>query len=451
VRNTIIIAFAVTFMGALLAYFSLRNDAPDPPPVVERSSTPEKASLEKVAIEPAGKPTVKTSSKLAVAATKLAAPKIGAAPSLPASKNAASKIAVAATKLAAPKIGAAPSLPVSKNAAVEPPANAPAPTSAPAPTAVAKPPSFDIVRIAKDRTAVVAGRAPAGSIVKLSVDGKVVAEAPASQRGEWVAVIDRPLPSGQVELDLHATLPDGRTIASDAVVAVIVPGDKPPAPTSAPPAAKVAAKLAAKPAKAATTEATTAPGTAPAIVKDKPKQALAVLLPKSGDAPARLLQKPEPKGATSANKLSVDTVEYDKKGNVVVAGSAPEGAQVRTYVDNKPVGVAQADKDKAWLLKPKDEVAPGIHTLRVDQIDKAGRVVRRIELPFVRVARAEILATTTARYRVIVQPGNSLWRIARRVYGSGIRYTMIYQANDEQIRDPYMIFPGQVFNLPTSN
>ncbi|MDE0941760.1 MAG: LysM peptidoglycan-binding domain-containing protein, partial [Alphaproteobacteria bacterium] len=43
---------------------------------------------------------------------------------------------------------------------------------------------------------------------------------------------------------------------------------------------------------------------------------------------------------------------------------------------------------------------------------------------------------------------NSLWRIARRVYGSGVRYTVIYQANDSQIRDPDLIFPGQVFNLP---
>ncbi|MFP6773638.1 MAG: LysM peptidoglycan-binding domain-containing protein, partial [Alphaproteobacteria bacterium] len=312
---------------------------------------------------------------------------------------------------------------------------APAPTPARAPAAVDKPPSFDIVRIAKDRTAVVAGRAPAGSIVKLSVDGKVVAEASASRRGEWVAVIDKPLPSGQAELDLQATLPDGRTIASDAVVAVIVPSDK---PTSSRPAAETTAKLALAEPK-------------PVADKEALKPALAVLLPKSGDAPARLLQKPEPKGGPSSNKLSVDTVEYDKKGNVVVSGSAPEGARVRTYVDNKPVGVAQADKDKGWQLKPKDEVAPGIHTLRVDQIDKAGRVVSRIELPFVRVARAEILATTTARYRVIVQPGNSLWRIARRVYGSGIRYTTIYQANDDQIRDPHMIFPGQVFNLPGEN
>ena len=38
--------------------------------------------------------------------------------------------------------------------------------------------------------------------------------------------------------------------------------------------------------------------------------------------------------------------------------------------------------------------------------------------------------------RVVVQPGHSLWRIARRVYGSGVRYTVIYQANRDQIRDP---------------
>jgi len=84
-------------------------------------------------------------------------------------------------------------------------------------------------------------------------------------------------------------------------------------------------------------------------------------------------------------------------------------------------------------------------------LDDSGKVVNRIELPFVRVAAAEVLASTKARYRVIVQPGNSLWRIARRVYGSGNRYTVIYQANNAQIRDPDMIFPGQVFSLPTEN
>ena len=49
---------------------------------------------------------------------------------------------------------------------------------------------------------------------------------------------------------------------------------------------------------------------------------------------------------------------------------------------------------------------------------------------------------------MIVQPGNSLWRIARRVYGSGFQYTVIYAANAGQIRDPDLIFPGQIFVLP---
>ena len=49
---------------------------------------------------------------------------------------------------------------------------------------------------------------------------------------------------------------------------------------------------------------------------------------------------------------------------------------------------------------------------------------------------------------VLVQPGNSLWRLARRTYGSGLRYTDIYDANRDQIRDPNLIYPGQVFVLP---
>ena len=48
----------------------------------------------------------------------------------------------------------------------------------------------------------------------------------------------------------------------------------------------------------------------------------------------------------------------------------------------------------------------------------------------------------------MVQPGHNLWRIARGAYGRGTRYTVIYQANREQIRDPARIYPGQVFQLP---
>lgn len=50
--------------------------------------------------------------------------------------------------------------------------------------------------------------------------------------------------------------------------------------------------------------------------------------------------------------------------------------------------------------------------------------------------------------KIIVQKGDSLWRISREHYGLGIRYTTIYRANKDQIRDPHWIYPDQVFLLP---
>ena len=62
--------------------------------------------------------------------------------------------------------------------------------------------------------------------------------------------------------------------------------------------------------------------------------------------------------------------------------------------------------------------------------------------------RAEIAAAALAAGQVVVQPGESLWRIARATYGKGVRYTVIYAANRDQIRDPNLIYPGQVFVIP---
>ena len=49
---------------------------------------------------------------------------------------------------------------------------------------------------------------------------------------------------------------------------------------------------------------------------------------------------------------------------------------------------------------------------------------------------------------VIIRRGDSLWRISRRVYGRGVRYSTIYLANQTQIEDPDRIWPGQVFKVP---
>ena len=49
---------------------------------------------------------------------------------------------------------------------------------------------------------------------------------------------------------------------------------------------------------------------------------------------------------------------------------------------------------------------------------------------------------------VIIRRNDTLWRISRRVYGHGVRYSTIYLANQDQISDPDRIWPGQVFKVP---
>jgi nucleoid-associated protein YgaU len=49
---------------------------------------------------------------------------------------------------------------------------------------------------------------------------------------------------------------------------------------------------------------------------------------------------------------------------------------------------------------------------------------------------------------VIIRRRDTLWQISRRVYGHGVRYSTIYLANQDQIRDPDRIWPGQVFRVP---
>lgn len=61
-------------------------------------------------------------------------------------------------------------------------------------------------------------------------------------------------------------------------------------------------------------------------------------------------------------------------------------------------------------------------------------------------------AVSAGRVRTItVGPGESLWAISQRLLGSGERYTVIYGANSPQIKDPNVIYPGQIFVLPASS
>ncbi len=73
---------------------------------------------------------------------------------------------------------------------------------------------------------------------------------------------------------------------------------------------------------------------------------------------------------------------------------------------------------------------------------------RRLRIAHARKAEPAGAAPQVPVGKVVIQPGDNLWNIARAIYGRGIRYTVIYEANRDQIRDPDLIYPGQVFTTP---
>ncbi|WP_139226162.1 LysM peptidoglycan-binding domain-containing protein [Falsiroseomonas stagni] len=174
-----------------------------------------------------------------------------------------------------------------------------------------------------------------------------------------------------------------------------------------------------------------------------PPQPVVVLVPGAPGATPRILQTPTI--TTPRRGLGLDVVDYDDAGGMRFSGSAAPGASVRIYVNGVHAGDSRADAAGRWVLTPPTAPAIGRHRVRVDQLAANGAVSARVELPF---QRESVPQGDIPEGRVIVQPGNSLWRLARAAYGRGVLYTVIYDANRDQIRNPDLIFPGQVFTLP---
>ncbi|MBV9555286.1 MAG: LysM peptidoglycan-binding domain-containing protein [Alphaproteobacteria bacterium] len=310
--------------------------------------------------------------------------------------------------------------PAQQQAATAPPPP-PAPTpephraeQAPSAPSPAPPPSFDIVKVDPAGHAVIAGRAAPGAKVTVLDGGKTIGEVSADTRGEWVLVPSNRIAPGERQLSLEAIDPatGAKSKSNDTVALAVAP----------PPAAGMAGS-----------------GT------------VAVLVPGNANEPAQALQTSHIGGG-----LSLDTAEVNARGELMLSGHASPGAALRLYADNQPLGTVTADAGGKWSsITPRSR--GGRIELRIDQLGADGAVTQRVAEQFEPPAAAPAgstatasLAATGASGRYTVQSGNSLWVIARQTYGEGTQYTVIYSANRSHIRDPNLIYPGQIITLPKS-
>ena len=303
------------------------------------------------------------------------------------------------------------------------------------------PPSFDVVRVEPNGDLVVGGRAQPGTRVALLADGKSIESAKVGETGQF-AMVPPALSSGPHVLTLLMTLPDGKTVPSTQSVAVDVPQ------------AKKGAVL---------------------VAKSEPGKATELLAPLTSDQNGELaVNKPTANGPRAM--VGITVVEADETGALYVAGKASGGSSVRLYLNESFVGSAETSADSSWSFRIEKGVVAGHYQVRVDDADpKTGKVFSRAEVGFDMPALStpattqpaasasntttstKAPASTPAKSASVTIPaietatvvrGDSLWRISSKTYGSGFRYTEIHQANREQIRDPDLIYPGQIFVLP---
>jgi hypothetical protein len=253
-------------------------------------------------------------------------------------------------------------------------------------------PKFDLVRVEEDGSAIIAGSAKPNSEVRLLVDGKELEVVEADGSGTFAILTT--IPTGEKPLELQLEDANDNSVKSKDTV-LVIPNKE-----------------------------------------TENKSPKIVIAETSGE----IIVQDQNELAPEIQSLSLDTINYAESGDVILAGRAASEQTVRIYVDNKPVVLGEVTNGK-WNFEIPN-IEEGIYTLRVDAINEQGEVVDRVESPFQRVI------LEMERGQATIQPGFTLWKLAELKYGFGMRYVQIFEANRDSIKDPDLIYPGQVFQIP---
>ncbi len=349
-------------------------------------------------------------------------------------------------------------------------------------------PAFDVAHIEPTGEAVVAGRAAPGATVELLRNGVLHDRAVADRSGQFVMLPPR-LPQGTYDLTLRSKQPDGAQATSRESVAVILdptPKDRPASPNDRPVVALMSpekATIVLSPpavrepiatAKVVVEAVEVEPG-GKFHTSGRARAGAAVRLylndsfvaSATADADGRFAFTIK-KGVVSGNyRVRLDEVE-PKAGSVLARAEVPFNVPDAIVTASDPAP-AMASKRPNTATAPQPQLAaapqPKMAAASEQQMVSTPRpqptVAPQQQLaatPQPPMAAAEATASPEkSSPSVVVVPkittatvvrGDSLWRISRRTYGGGLRYAVIYEANRKQIRDPDLIYPGQIFVLP---
>ena len=305
----------------------------------------------------------------------------------------------------------------------------------------AAPLTIDLARVKPDGAAVFAGTAAPNAKIRIFEGDILLGETIANANGEWVIVLEKSLAAGQHLISVAMERSDGTTEMADRSLAVEIYQDTETKPLVAllPETATEVPVLIQSPddvdktKSAATASEATASGT---IVADAAEA-----------APA----KPQAKSQIAASQIAAlapSAIVWRDASRILISGTSRGGVRVTVNDAKGQFGEALVLADGAWQVAGSLDMDMAVNQLRFALFDDANQIIARYDLP---VKARDLAKGQDGSPLVVVNKGDMLWRIAYHQLGEGVKYVDIVRRNQQDIADPDLIYPKQIFAVPQSS
>ena len=331
----------------------------------------------------------------------------------------------------------------------------------------AAPLTIDLARVKPDGAAVFAGTAAPNAKIRIFEGDILLGETVANANGEWVIVLEKSLAAGQHLISVAMERSDGTTEMADRSLAVEIYQDTetkplvallPETETEVPVLIQSPDDVdTAKPAAAAS-EAIVADAAKPAaaaseaIVADDAKPAAAAMPEITRAAPA----KPQAKSQIVASQIATSQIAalapsaivWRDASSILISGTSRGGIRVAVNDAKGQFGEALVLADGAWQVAGSLDMDIAVSQLRFLLFDDVNQIIARYDLP---VKARDLAKGQDGSPLVVVNKGDMLWRIAYQQMGKGVRYVDIVRRNKQDIINPDLIYPKQIFAVPQSS
>ena len=142
--------------------------------------------------------------------------------------------------------------------------------------------------------------------------------------------------------------------------------------------------------------------------------------------------------------FNVKTIFFNENGFVSIKGKVNFGKKIELYINKKIMETIKIE-NSTWQYNSDKIIDYGLHDLLVVLKSDKDEILDKITLPFMRV---EMPYNDVPENFILIKPGDMLWTIAYRLYGDPFKYIQIFEENKDQITNPDLIFPGQLFSIP---